>query len=253
MNFNNFIPIIAKCNQGQAKKGVNKGGVTLYNNIFYKLRAPTIIENQLFNNNKGYNILYEKCINAPKTLVFGGDHSIATATVLASVKKYPNLSVVWIDAHADINTMIASKTKNRHGTPLASCIGLEKVWFNNEIKDKLNSNKLFYTGIRDVDVFENNIINKYKINILSSNEIVNYIINTKDKIHISFDVDALDPTLLDSTGTLAPNGLNVNQVKNIINTALNVNKLVGLDIVELNPYLGNRYKSIDTLKEIFTY
>jgi arginase len=249
-----FKPIIAQCHQGQQKNGVGKGGAHLYERIFLikTLFEPIVINTNLFNTTDGYKQLYNCCSSFDYPIVLGGDHSIGTATVLASVKKYPNLSVIWIDAHADINTIGASITKNRHGTPLASCIGLEDVWFNNKIKSILKPEKLFYVGIRDIDDFEKDTIAKHNISVLDTNQMITYIENTTDKIHISFDVDALDPSILDATGTTAPNGLNVLQVRSIISKALELDKLVGLDIVEFNPDLGNYAKSLDSIKDIFT-
>lgn len=254
MILNKFKPIIAQCYQGQQKLGVNIGGNYLYDKIFYNkvANSPIIINEKLFNTSDGYNQLYQQCLLNDFTLVLGGDHSIATSSVLASVNKYKNLSVIWIDAHADINTITESKTKNRHGTPLASCVGLENVWFNNNIATKLDTNKLYYVGIRDLDIFEQNIISKYNISIFNTNQMIDYINNTNDKIHISFDVDALDPSILDSTGTTAINGLNTIQVKSIISKTLELNKLIGLDIVEFNPILGNCNKSINAINEIFS-
>ena len=68
---------------------------------------------------------------------------------------------------------------------------------------------------------------------------------------ISFDVDALDPTILNSTGVMAPNGLSSQEVKEIIDYSYNTNKLVHLDIMEFNPMLGDANESIKCIKDIF--
>lgn len=254
MNLQKFIPIIAKCSQGQLRKGVGVGGDYLLLN-FFDIKCTNnaiVIPNESFNTTQGYKSLYNICTNTAYPLVLGGDHSIGTSTVLSSINKYKNnLSVIWIDAHADINTYEASKSKNRHGTPLASCVGLEKVWFDESITTKLDFNKLFYVGIRDLDDFEKDVINKYNIKVFTPEEAVEYIKNTSDKIHISFDVDAIDPMFLDSTGTTASNGLTNNDVKNIISQANNSNKLIALDVVEFNPELGDVIKSVKYLESIF--
>jgi arginase len=254
MNFRKFIPIIAECHQGQKKPGVSLGGEYLYNNIFRKNTKlnPIIIPNKWFDSNVGYKSLYNICSTLEYPLTLGGDHSIGTSTVLASIQKYNyNVTVIWIDAHADINTMKSSLSKNRHGMPLASATNLDSCWFDESLNIKLNFDKIIYVGIRDLDPFEKQIIIKYKIKNYTPEQTINFINSTSDLIHISFDVDALEPKYLDSTGTVASNGLSYLEVKNIINASLIKNNLVGLDIVEFNPELGNVTKSLKTLEKLF--
>ncbi len=248
---NLFRPIIAQCSQGQLKKGVEYGG-NILNEYIFKTSNTIVIPEYLFNDlNKGYRIINDLCYNIDNPLLLGGDHSLGAASVAASLMKYKsNLSVIWIDAHADINTMEASLSKNRHGTPLAMCTGLEKIWWDKDTY-KLDFNNLIYVGIRDLDEFEKNVIKDNNIKVFTPEEAINYINNTNNKIHISFDVDSLDPQYLDSTGTMANNGLSPDDIKNIINSALLKEKLIALDIMEFNPSLGNKDKSLETLKKIF--
>lgn len=251
-----FIPIIVECNQGQKKLGVQNGGHLLYKYVFnnYKSDKVLVYQNNSFNNqNLSYLNLYKKCRKTQFPIVLGGDHSIGASTVMASLYKNSDTTVIWIDAHADINTMLASKSKNKHGTPLAMCTGLEKVWWDKPLSNLLNFNNLIYTGIRDLDDFEKDVIRKNNIKVFSPSQVIDFIKKSKNKIHISFDVDALDPTYLDSTGTIAPNGLLPIDVRNIIIEALNYDKLIGLDVVEFNHELGNLNKSINTIKKIFEY
>ena len=254
MNFKKFNPVIAQCHQGQRIKGVEMGGDYLYDNIFSNNTSvqPLTISNKEFDSISGYKSLYNTSSTIDYPLVLGGDHSIGTSTVLSSVKKYGgNMTVVWIDAHADINTMKSSLSKNRHGTPVAYATGLDKCWFDETLDIKIGFDKIIYVGIRDLDLFEKVIVNKYNVKHYTPTEAVNYINTTADSIHISFDVDALEPADLDSTGTTADNGLSFADVKNIINASLTKNNLIALDVVEFNPCLGNVNKSLDTVKKIF--
>ena len=254
MNFSKFTPIIAKCYQGQRKKGVELGGNYLYNNIFFKNTSLSTvsIEKEKFDSILGYKSLYDTCSTINYPLVLGGDHSIGTSTVLGSVKKYGrNMTVIWIDAHADINTMKSSLSKNRHGTPLAYATGLDKCWFDETLDETIDFNKIIYVGIRDLDPFEKEIVATHNIKHYTPTQAIEYINNTTDSIHISFDVDGLEPDDLDSTGTTADDGLNFLDVKNIINASLTRNNLIALDVVEFNPSLGDVNKSLDTVKKIF--
>ena len=108
-----------------------------------------------------------------------------------------------------------------------------------------------YCGIRDIDTWEGEVIADKKIRVLDVQETVDFIKNLDAPIHISFDVDALDPELVCSTGTKVPNGLDTADVKAIIGTALMTDKLVSLDVVEFNTALGNPQKSLKAVKEIF--
>ena len=254
MNLSKFTPILANCHQGQLNFGVQFGGEYLLKNIFSSItkHTPFIISEHHFNNPTGFNDLYNLCGKIYKPLIIGGDHSIGTSTVLSSVKKYgSDLTVIWIDAHADINTMESSISKNRHGTPLACATGLDKIWFNENIDVKLNFDKLIYVGIRDLDPFEEEVLIKYNIKNYTVSETIDFINSTKDLIHISFDVDGLDPKILDSTGTMALGGLDIQDVKNIINASLEKDNLVALDVVEFNPKIGDINISLNTVKDIF--
>ena len=116
---------------------------------------------------------------------------------------------------------------------------------------KLQFDKLTYCGIRDIDTWEGEVIADKQIRVLDVQDTVEFIKNLDAPIHISFDVDALDPELVCSTGTKVPNGLDTADVKAIIGTALMTDKLVSLDVVEFNTALGNPQKSLKAVKEIF--
>lgn len=87
--------------------------------------------------------------------------------------------------------------------------------------------------------------------MLDVEKTIEYIKNIDAPIHISFDVDSLDPELMSSTGTRVENGLDCNDAKSIIGAALATDKLVSLDVVEFNTALGDPEKSLKAIKEIF--
>jgi arginase len=254
MNLSNFIPIIAECYQGQKKLGVELGGKYLFDKIFSNINknVPMVVPVESFNSVDGYKKLYDICSNTFYPLVLGGDHSIGTSTLLGSIHKYKsNVSVIWIDAHADINTMESSITKSRHGMPVAYASGLDKCWFDDSISETIGFDKIIYVGIRDLDQAEVLTLKEKNIKHYTVEQAVNFIIKTTDKIHISFDVDSLDPQIMSSTGTTAPDGLSFFDVKKIIDTCIQKQNLIALDVVEYNPDLGNNETSIQTMRNIF--
>ena len=116
---------------------------------------------------------------------------------------------------------------------------------------KLSFQRLTYVGIRDIDDFEGQTINENNIRVLDVPNVIDYIRDLTGPIHISFDVDALDPELVDSTGTRVPDGLEPEEVREIIKTALETDKLVSLDVVEFNKDLGDPMNSLLAVQRVF--
>ena len=202
-----------------------------------------------------YN-LYQKnvLINGPRVNI-GGDHSMSIATVSDSIRRYPDLKVVWMDAHADINTFEQSKSKNFHGMPLSILTGIQKDSRLNFINKTIDPKNILYVGIRDIDPFEQEIITKYNINIITIDELHDNVslawkkVSTfvgNNPVHFSFDVDVLDPSVMPSTGTSVSDGLLLKPCKEIVDNILRKN-IVSVDLTELNLTIGHieeRAKSI---------
>lgn len=210
-----------------------------------------------------HNKVFEYSTKNEFVLVLGGDHSIASGSISALKKSYNNLKVIWIDAHADINTPLSSPTKNYHGMPVSHLLGMVE---KNEIpgfdwlEPNLKSIDIVYIGIRDLDQCEvdhlkrNNIryYNMYSIDKLGIGKVMNEINeyfsesvgSNKYPVHISFDIDGMDPSVIKQTGTLVRNGLTDREAKYIIRNVVETGNLVSLDIVELNPELGNENDKI---------
>ena len=160
---------------------------------------------------------------------------------------------MWIDAHPDIHTYKSTVSGNTHGTPLSVCTSLEKTHWASRMSCKMLSfDRLLYVGIRDIDDWEEHIIKTHNIKHLPVEDAIKWIAENKDiPLHISFDVDALDPTYISSTGTRVEDGLAPHEVRAIIEEALIQDNLVSLDVVEFNPQLGDPVKSMEQLKEVF--
>jgi len=112
--------------------------------------------------------------------------------------------------------------------------------------------RLIYVGIRDIDDFEGKTIEKYGIKHFTYREAVDFIRkDTKKLFHISFDVDALDPSYVSSTGTRVENGMHPEEVREIIDASLKNKQLRSLDVVEFNPALGDPEHSTIAIKGVF--
>jgi len=186
-------------------------------------------------------------------VVLGGDHSLAIGTIGGTLEVYPNACVVWVDAHADINTPETSDSGNIHGMPVSFLLGIagnvpEFAW----LKPVLQANRLVYIGLRDVDPGEKRILKENGIKAFSMHEVDRYGIgkvvelaldavnpNRDLPIHLSFDVDALDPTVAPSTGTPVRGGLTFREGHYICEAIHETGLLIAFDLMEVNPGLAD--------------
>jgi arginase len=202
--------------------------------------------------------------NGNLLFTMGGDHSISIGTVQATLQTYPNARVIWVDAHGDMNTPQTSLTGNLHGMPLAALLGLFKTPISGPI---LSAEKLLIVGVRDLDTAEQMFFEDLNINFISAKEILLSPILALQKmdswlktdadcpIHLSFDVDALDPSVAPATGLRVPLGLSVEFAKKLVNKISMTEKIVSIDLVEFNPLLAENptelNQTIESVKSIF--
>lgn len=194
-------------------------------------------------------------------LTLGGDHSLAMGTVSGTLAVYPNACLIWIDAHADLNTPESTESGNLHGCPVSFLLGIAgKVPGYEWIKPLLKANRLVYIGLRDVDPPEKVLLKKYGIKAFSMHEVDKYGIGkvvemaldavNPDRslpIHLSFDVDALDPSVAPSTGTPVRGGLTFREGHYICEAVHETGSLVSLDIMEVNPSLADEASVFQTV------
>eukprot|EP00658_Telonema_sp_P-2_P014763 TRINITY_DN15637_c0_g1_i7.p1 TRINITY_DN15637_c0_g1~~TRINITY_DN15637_c0_g1_i7.p1 ORF type:complete len:333 (+),score=86.65 TRINITY_DN15637_c0_g1_i7:191-1189(+) len=186
-------------------------------------------------------------------MLVGGDHCLALGSVLGSSRRYPNLRVIWFDAHADINTPDTSPSGNMHGMPLAGLLGLMKPpGFEDGRYVCVTPDRLGYIGLRDVDAGERVILKDMGVDIAFDmddlqksgiTELTHRILqkinpNNEFPIHLSFDVDGMDPMDAPSTGTPVCRGVRLHEAMDMIKIIRDTGCLVSMDCVEVNPSLG---------------
>jgi len=203
--------------------------------------------------NKFNNNLYKTIVNIENNgyfpITIGGDHSIAIASSLASIKKEEKLGIIWIDTHPDFNTFKTTTTGNIHGLPLATVTNnngdaLTKFHNGNFYK---NENTVII-GARDIDPLEKVELEKANIKIFTTDdvkkhnveEIIKQAISIATKntngIHISFDIDVMDPTIAPGVSVSFKNGINKEETFSLLNCLLNYKDMIkSFDIVEYNP------------------
>lgn len=197
-------------------------------------------------------------------ITLGGDHSLAVGTIAGHASVHPNLAVVWVDAHADINTPLTSPSGNLHGQPVSFLIKellpkMPQVPGFSWVKPCLSSKDIVYIGLRDVDEGEHAILKEYNIKFFSMTEVLklgiakvmeetlHYLLpNNKPRpIHLSFDVDGLDSSVTPATGTPVAGGLCYREGIYIAEELHKTGLLSAVDIIEVNPSCGRNELEID--------
>ena len=189
----------------------------------------------------------------------GGDHSIAIGTIAGTLEKFPEARVIWIDAHGDINTPASSLTGNLHGMPLAAILGLFKTELSSAVLKKEN---LILIGIRDLDHFETEIIKDLNITVITAHEITTEPLLALNKVaawlklknsplHISFDIDSVDPGTAPATGLRVAGGLNKEFILNLVQKIAATKNVLAIDLVELNATQAKNKAEVDSTLEVF--
>eukprot|EP00056_Hartaetosiga_gracilis_P011313 m.170163 g.170163 ORF g.170163 m.170163 type:complete len:365 (-) comp13487_c0_seq13:2340-3434(-) len=186
-------------------------------------------------------------------LTLGGDHSIATGTLGGILSARPNVGVVWVDAHADINTPETSESGNMHGMPLSLLSRLfpdphllpGHKWMKNV--PKLDLQKLVFVGLRDLDRMERHFITENNIKAFTMYHVDKYGIGKVVEmaldhlgncpLHLSYDIDACDPVIAPSTGTAVRGGLSYREAHFVAEACAETRMLGSMDLVEVNPSL----------------
>eukprot|EP00285_Hemiselmis_virescens_P011635 CAMPEP_0173390472 /NCGR_PEP_ID=MMETSP1356-20130122/14969_1 /TAXON_ID=77927 ORGANISM="Hemiselmis virescens, Strain PCC157" /NCGR_SAMPLE_ID=MMETSP1356 /ASSEMBLY_ACC=CAM_ASM_000847 /LENGTH=366 /DNA_ID=CAMNT_0014347873 /DNA_START=26 /DNA_END=1126 /DNA_ORIENTATION=+ len=196
-------------------------------------------------------------------LTLGGDHSIGAGTVAGILQARPETGIVWVDAHADINTPSISESGNMHGMPLALVMGLDKPhqipgWEWLEGTPVLSPRQLVYIGLRDVDEAERKILRDLGILCFTMYHVDKYGIGgvmerilehlQHRPLHLSYDIDAVDPLHAPATGTTVRGGLTFREAHYVAEAVGESGLLGSLDMVEVNPSLGSDADTKDTVE-----
>ncbi|WP_066249480.1 arginase [Neobacillus drentensis] len=213
-------------------------------------------------------LLADKVDNAVQSgafpLVLGGDHSIAIGTLAGVSKHYKNLGVIWYDAHGDLNTAETSPSGNIHGMPLAVSIGLG----HNLLTDiggygpKVKPENVVIIGARALDDGEKDLIKEIGIKVYTMHEIdrmgmakvmeetIAYLKDKTDGVHLSLDLDGLDPNDAPGVGTPVIGGISYRE-SHLAMEMLEESKIItSAEFVEVNPILDEKNKTARVAVEL---
>ena len=191
-------------------------------------------------------------------LVLGGDHSIGAGSVAASAAHAKRvgrpLSVIWVDAHGDMNTPQSSHSGNVHGMPLAALLGHEPVELAGigGFSPKVGPERTILIGIRNLDEREREAMQRSGVRVFTMKDIDRHGIAAVAEqalgiataggahVHVSFDLDACDPLIAPGVGTPVKGGLDYREAHTLMEMIAESGRLGALDLVEVNPILDVR-------------
>jgi arginase len=210
--------------------------------------------------------LYQRAVeslnSAQFSIFLGGDHSMSVGSV-SGVAAQGKVGVIWVDAHADYNTPATSPSGNVHGMPMAALLGdepkaLADVGYPGP---KLHPSQVVMIGIRNIDYHERQRLIKSGITLYTMTDIDEHGIalitrqtlarlSHLDHIHVSLDMDSLDPEFAPGVGTPVPGGLTYREAHLLMEILHSSGKVRSMDIVEINPILDNRNRTAELAVEL---
>ncbi|ATW87276.1 arginase [Halohasta litchfieldiae] len=195
-------------------------------------------------------------------IVLGGDHSVAIGSVRGSAAAGP-LGAIWFDAHADLNTPATSPSGNIHGMPLAALLGIgefaDQSWAT---APHLREENLVLVGLRSVDEAETRLIEQRDFTVFTMSEIdsrgITAVVEEAlavatdgvDEIHVSLDLDWLDPTEAPGVGTPVRGGVTYREAHSAMEQVAATSAVRSLDLVEVNPTLDQHNETAELATEL---
>ncbi|MEO1202222.1 MAG: arginase [Pseudomonadota bacterium] len=201
--------------------------------------------------------------NGDTPLIIGGDHSLAMGSVSGVAAHYreqgEDIGLLWIDAHADMNTPESSPSGNVHGMPLAHLLGEGDSRLNNieGCHPAIKPENTVLIGVRDIDGRERDIVRKSGLTVFTMRDIdelgmtevcrqaVEILTRGTAGFHVSFDVDGCDPSVMPGSGTLVPGGIDYREAHQLLENCADTGKMTSMDVVELNPFLDQKNVSAE--------
>ncbi len=196
-----------------------------------------------------YNAMQVDIAADAVAIFLGGDHSCALGTVAGSLTRPGRTGVLWVDAHADFNTPVTSPSGNVHGMVVASLMGMCPSPLRIGT-DPLAASDIIMLAIRDLDREERSSLRASGITVYTMRDIdeqgipaimrrIQLQFSTCECLHVSFDMDSLDPSIAPGVGTPVSGGLSIREAHLIMELLCDDGRVRALDLVEVNPILDH--------------
>lgn len=197
-----------------------------------------------------------------RPLTIGGDHSLAMGSISGvaahAAEVGRKLFVLWLDAHSDYNTPLTSPSGNMHGMPVAMLTGepgFEAIFGDDAPRALVDPSRVHLFGIRSIDADERRLLRARGVDVidmrrldedgfaLAIRRVIERVRAEDGLLHVSLDVDFLDPTIAPGVGTAVPGGATYREAHLVMELLYESGLSPSLDLVELNPFLDDRGKS----------
>jgi arginase len=194
-------------------------------------------------------------------LVLGGDHSIAMGSLGGMARARGAGAALWIDAHGDLNRPETSPTGNVHGMPLAAALGAAGDWFASAVYPTPAIERAALVGIRSLDAGERELMGKLDLKVFTMSEIDRLgvervmqealtFLSGSRFVHVSLDLDAVDPITAPGVGTPVRGGLSYRETHFLLELVAESGLLDSLDVVEVNPILDRENETAELAVEL---
>jgi arginase len=198
----------------------------------------------------------------PVTL--GGDHSVSLGSVTGSIEEHGPMGLLWVDAHGDFNTEQTTPSGNIHGMVLAALTGLgdPRLTSIGGFSPKVLPERVAILGARLLDAGERELLHTYGVHVFTMHDIdrrgltqvvqeaLAVIIGDDLPLHVSFDIDVVDPTIAPGVGTPVPGGMTYRDAHLVMELVAETNALRSLDMVEVNPILDHANRTGELAAEL---
>ncbi|MEJ8560610.1 arginase [Yoonia sp. GPGPB17] len=199
-------------------------------------------------------------------IFLGGDHALAAGSVAGMAahaqKEGRPFFVLWLDAHSDINTPLTTDSGNLHGTPVGYVTGRDGFEAFPDLPAKVETQNICMIGLRSVDAPEHAILSDADVMLVDMRRIdeegisaplktfLDRVAAVNGMLHVSLDVDFLDPSIAPAVGTTVPGGATVREGHLVMEILSDSDLVTSLDLVELNPFLDDRGKTANLMVDL---
>lgn len=196
--------------------------------------------------------------------ILGGDHSVSIGSIAGVSKTARRLGVLWLDCHPDANTPETSPSGNVHGMTVAISLGLgpPSLVGCGGFSPKVDPSNVCIVGAKDIDRGERELLQRLGVKMFTLSDIERYgivsivreaqsiVLDGTDAVHVSFDVDVLDPLIAPGTGILSRGGLSYREIRYVMETLSEMESLRAVDVIEVNPLLDIRNQTAELSVEL---
>jgi arginase len=189
-------------------------------------------------------------------VILGGDHSLAIGSLAGLLRVRERPGLLWFDAHGDFNTDETTPSGNIHGMPVATAVGLGHPELKRPFPGRfIDPRRVAYIGVRTLDAAERELMHRQQVTVFSMTEIDKYgmrevvsraldvVTAGSDAVHVSFDIDAVDPLFAPGSGTPYSGGLTEREAHLALEMVAEANVMTSMDMVEVNPILDEHNRT----------